>query len=94
MLFLVIAKDGQDPAAPQRRQAVREQHLLGSKEARAKGLLQVAGALLNDNGGMVGSALIIEAESRAELDSYLQSDIYSKANVWQSFEVYPFKRAF
>lgn len=93
MLFLVIARDGNDSEAPQRRQAVREAHLQGIQEAVASGLLQVGGAFLNDEGRMIGSMLLVEAESRQALESYLKADIYSRAGVWQAFEIYPFKRA-
>ena len=93
MTFLVIARDGTDPEAPARRQRVRDEHLAGIKPAVEAGTLQVGGAILNEEGGMIGSALIVEAESREALEAYLQNDIYTKANVWQSFEIYPFKRA-
>lgn len=93
MLFLVIARDGTDAEAPQRRQAVREVHLRGIQEAAASGILQVGGAFLNDQGQMIGSMLLIEAESRQALESYLQTDIYSQAGVWQTFEIHPFRRA-
>lgn len=93
MLFLVIARDGTDAEAPQRRQAVREVHLRGIQETAASGVLQVGGAFLNDQGQMIGSMLLIEAESRQALESYLQTDIYSQAGVWQTFEIHHFRRA-
>lgn len=93
MTFLVIAKDGSDQDAPQRRQTVREQHLAGVKDAVESGLLKVGGAILDDNDAMIGSALVVEVESREALETYLQNDIYTKSGVWQNFEIYPFKRA-
>ena len=56
-------------------------------------MVQLGGALLNDVGVMIGSALLVEADSKEELESFLQSDIYTLEGVWQSFEIYPFKRA-
>lgn len=93
MLFLVIARDGTDSEAPQRRQTVRDAHLQGVKEAAASGTLQVGGAFLNEQGQMIGSMLLIEAESREAVERYLEADIYTRAGVWQTFEIYPFKRA-
>ena len=93
MTFLVIAKDGADPDAPARRQRVRDAHLEAIKPAVEARMVQLGGALLDDEGTMVGSALLMEADSRAALEDFLQSDIYTLEGVWQSFEIYPFKRA-
>ena len=93
MTYLVIVKDGTDPDAPARRRRVREAHLEAIKPAVEAGMVQLGGALLSDEGAMIGSALLVEADSRAELEDFLQSDIYAIEGVWQSFEIYPFKRA-
>jgi uncharacterized protein len=93
MLFLVIAKDGTDADAPARRQQVREAHLEGARALASTGVLQVGGAILDPNGGMIGSALVVEAEDEATLRSVLEADVYHRARVWQSFEIYPFRRA-
>jgi len=93
MLFLVIAKDGTDPQAPARRQAVRDEHLANIKPSVEAGILQLGGAIMDDDGNMIGSALIAEAESKEALQEFLDNDVYSKTGVWQGFEIYPFKRA-
>lgn len=93
MLFLVIAKDGTDPDAPTRRHAVRDRHLSGARELAANGTLVVGGALLNDAGGMIGSALILEAENADHARTILHNDIYHRSGVWQTLEIHPFKRA-
>jgi uncharacterized protein len=93
MLFLVIAKDGTDPDAPARRQRVREAHLEGARERAASGVMQVGGAILGADGGMIGSALIVEAVDEAGLRALLEDDVYHRAGVWRSYEIYPFRRA-
>jgi uncharacterized protein YciI len=93
MLFLVLAFDGGDAEAPQRRQKVREQHLEGAHALAAAGTLHLGGALLNDDGGMIGSALLIEAIDEADVRARLEADIYHRAGVWQRYEIRPFKRA-
>lgn len=93
MIFLVLAHDGRDAEALERRLAVREAHLKGLAPAVESGRLQVGGALLDDEGRMIGSMLVVEAESRQDLDDFLKADIYSRHGVWRRFEVYPFKRA-
>ena len=93
MLFIVIAKDGTDPDAPARRSNVREAHLEGARALAADGTLQLGGALLDDAGNMVGSALIVEAEDAEAVRALLEADIYHRGGVWRGYEVYPFKRA-
>jgi uncharacterized protein len=93
VLFLVIAKDGGDADAPARRQRVREVHLEGARALSARGVLQLGGALLDPDGGMIGSALVVEADDEAALRAALEADVYHRAGVWQSVEVYPFRRA-
>lgn len=93
MLYIVLAHDGTDPEAPARRQRVRERHLEGIGPAVESGRVQLGGALLDADGGMIGSALIVDAASEAEVHAFLENDIYSREGVWQSFTVYPFKRA-
>ena len=93
MTYLVVVKDGTDPDAPARRQRVRDAHLEAIKPAVEAGMVQSGGALLDDEGTMIGSALIVEVDSRAALETFLQNDIYTLEGVWQSFEIYPFKRA-
>ena len=93
MLYLVIAKDGRDEAAPARRQAVRERHLAGARDLAEAGILHVGGAILDEAGTMIGSAMLIEAADEASLEALLEADIYAREGVWQHYEVYPFRRA-
>ena len=60
MEYLVIAYDGNDPEAPSRRQAAREAHLESVKLMKAAGTVIEGGALLDENGTMIGSTLYVE----------------------------------
>ena len=93
MAFLVIAHDGSDPESRARRQAVRQAHLTAIAPAVEAGTLELGGAILDDDGNMIGSALILNVETRADAEAFLQNDIYSTAGVWQHFSIYPFRRA-
>lgn len=93
MQFLVIARDGTDPEAPARRQAVREAHLEVARQRAAEDSLHIGGALLGADGGMLGSAMVFEAENEEALWALLHADIYHQGGVWQSYEVFPFRRA-
>jgi uncharacterized protein YciI len=93
MLYLVIAKDGTDPEAPARRQQVREAHLEGARKLAEAGAMQMGGALLDGAGGMIGSAIVLEAEDEAAVRALLEADIYHRGGVWRTYEIYPFRRA-
>ncbi len=93
MQFLVIAKDGTDADAPARRQAARPDHLKLATAMAEEGTLKSGGAILDDDGAMVGSAAIMEFPDRASLDEWLARDPYVTGGVWQSIEVHPFRVA-
>ncbi len=93
MLYIVLAHDGTDSEAPARRQRVRATHLEGIRTAVDSGMLQIGGAILDDDGTMIGSALLLEADSLEAARAFIDNDIYSREAVWQSVDIYPFKRA-
>ena len=91
--FLVIAHDGDDPEAPARRQAAREAHLAGVRPMVERGEIVAGGALLDEAGGMVGSAVIVDMPDQAALDAWLARDPYVTGDVWRKVEVRPFRLA-
>jgi uncharacterized protein len=91
--FLVLAYDGTDEGAAARRAAVRPSHFEGIKPMVGKGEIRAAGAILDDAGKMVGSAIFAEFPSRAELDAWLENEPYVQQKVWQKVEVRPFRLA-
>lgn len=93
MQFLIIAHDGNDDGALDRRMAVREAHLEGARKRSASGMTILGGAMLDDDGKMIGSASVVEVESRAELDAWLEADPYVTGDVWRNITVTPFRRA-
>lgn len=93
MLYLILAHDATDDQAPARRQRVRPQHLEGVRPLARDGRLQVAGALLDEEGAMRGSMLLLEAEDEAEVRTILERDVYAREGVWARFEIWPFARA-
>jgi len=94
MLYLVIAHDGTDEGALARRMAVREEHLAAARDLHESGVLQLGGALLSDELRMVGSAMVMEADSEVQLRATLEADPYRRGGAWQRFEIWPFRRAF
>lgn len=83
MQFIIKAYDGPDML--EKRMEVRPDHLEGMK-ALGKQII-CAGGLLDDEGKMKGSALVMEFPNRAALDNYLANEPYVVAGVWQKIEV-------
>jgi len=90
MRFIVIARDGTDPDAPARRQASRPAHLAGLEPFVRAGNVLMGGAMLDDEGTMRGSVLLVEFDSRQELNDWLEHDPYVTGDVWREVEVHPF----
>lgn len=91
MQFLIIGRDGNDVGAPARRQTSRPAHLDALAPRRAAGEILQAGALLNEDGDPVGSAVVAEFSDRRALDAWLAAEPYVKAGVWQTVEVTPLR---
>ena len=87
MHYIVIAYDGDDPGALQRRLSAREAHLKLAREKFNKGILLAASGILNDEGLMVGSMLLCDYPSREELDQWLKVEPYVTGDVWKKIEV-------
>ena len=83
MQFVITAYDGAGMMA--KRMEVRPLHLEGME--RLKKHLIAAGGLLDDEGKLKGSVLIMEFESREEVDEYLANEIYVKEHVWERITV-------
>jgi uncharacterized protein YciI len=93
MQWLVIARDGTDPEAAERRLRSRPAHLENAARLQAAGHLLMGGALLDDAGRMVGSAAVAQFETRAELDEWLRTDPYVTGGVWRDIQVMPYRVA-
>ena len=83
MQFIIKAYDG--PNMLDKRMEVRPRHLEGM--AKLGKQIICAGGLLDEQGKMKGSALVMEFPDRAALDEYLASEPYVIEGVWQKIEV-------
>lgn len=91
MQFLVIGRDGNDADALNRRMAARPAHIALGDKTRDAGNLLYAAAICDDAEKMVGSAMILEFDSRAALDHWLKEEPYVTGKVWATVEVEPCK---
>ncbi len=83
MQFIIKAYDGEGKL--EKRMEVRPRHLEGME--RLKDHIICAGGLLDENGKMKGSALVVEFEDRAALDEYLANEPYVTEKVWEKIVV-------
>jgi uncharacterized protein YciI len=91
MHFIIIARDYQDPEALARRMAAREAHIALSDDAKRKGQQLYGVAMLNENGHMCGSVMIVDMPSREAVDDWLTMEPYVIGRVWEHIEVIPGK---
>jgi hypothetical protein len=49
--------------------------------------LRLGGPMLDDNGDMAGSLVIMEAESRAEAEAFNAADPYTLAGLWERVDI-------
>ena len=85
MQFIIRAYDGADKLA--KRMSIRSRHL--ENMAKVNGRILCAGGLLDEEGHMKGSVLIMEFGSREDLDQYLNTEPYIIENVWEKVEIEP-----
>ena len=85
MQFIITAHDGENML--EKRLAVRARHLEGM--AKLGRHIVCAGGLLDDEGKMKGSVLILDFEDRTALDNYLKNEPYVTERVWEKIEVEP-----
>ncbi|MDE2334451.1 MAG: YciI family protein [Rhodospirillales bacterium] len=90
MLFALICTDR--PASLELRMATRPQHLAYLEQYATK-LVQV-GPLLDTEGRASGSLLIIDVEDRAAAEGFAAADPYSKAGLFESTVIRPFRSVY
>jgi len=93
MQFILIAYDGTDPGAMERRMKVREEHLSKVAVLKKEGVVLFGGAILDDEGKMIGSSIVYEIADRQALDERLKDEPYISGGVWKQIEIRPFRLA-
>ncbi len=93
MQFILTGRDGKDSEAINRRMAVREMHLASVIKLKSQGNVIWGGAILDDNGTMIGSVIVYEFESREDLIEMLKTEPYILGGVWENVDIDGFKLA-
>ena len=93
MQFILIAYDGTDPGALERRMKARPEHLVKITNVKKSGHYICGGAILDSSGQMIGSMILYDVENRVELDRLLLNEPYIYNKVWEKIEIKPFRAA-
>ena len=93
MQFILTAFDGTDAGALERRMRCRPEHLEKIGHVKKTGKFLCGGAILDDDGTMIGSMILYEVSDRAELDRILLDEPYINNKVWEKIDIRPFRMA-
>lgn len=81
----LICRDA--PGVLEKRLAARAEHMAGLKVEKAANRIVDGGAILDEAGNMAGSVVLCQFDSRADLDAYLQREIYARDGIWGDIEI-------
>lgn len=91
MLYVLTCLD--KPDGEPVRLATRDEHL--NWVSTQSNRLRLAGPLLSDDGThMVGSLFIVDTDDRADAEAFNAADPYTRAGLWQSVTIHPFRQVF
>lgn len=91
--YLVTGYDYTDEGALDRRMGARPHHLDGAVALKASGNYVLGGAVLNDEGKMIGSVMVLQFETDEELEAWQKNEPYVTQKIWETVDVKPFKVA-
>jgi uncharacterized protein len=81
--------DGEDGVA--RRDATRPAHATSIRAEWEAGHVLLGAGILDDDGTVRGSLVIVEYPSRDDVDRYLASEPFVTESVWERIEVHPLR---
>jgi uncharacterized protein YciI len=93
MQFLLIAFDGTDEGALERRMKARPSHFENVALSKKKGEFRLGGAILDEDGKMIGSMIVYEFPDREALNKYLENEPYIVSGTWKRIDIRPFNLA-
>jgi uncharacterized protein len=91
--YVIIAHDGNDADAMNRRLNTRPSHLQTARSLKEKKQFIIGGAMLNEQQQMKGSVMIVEFDNEEQLQQWMKTEPYIVNNVWKEITVSLFKVA-
>lgn len=92
MHFAVIAQDDKRAGTLEKRLNARAAHMSGLREMKADGRVVDGGAILDRDGNMVGSVMLLNFPDRASLDAYIATEPYQRQGVWGNVDIFEVRR--
>ncbi|MFJ8234913.1 YciI family protein [Ureibacillus sp. NPDC094379] len=89
MQYIITAYDGTDEQAINRRLMARDEHLKSVEKRVKDGQHLYGAAMLDEDGKMIGSMMVVDFPSKDELDNWLKVEPYVVENVWQKIDIQP-----
>jgi uncharacterized protein YciI len=86
--FVVYALD--KPGRESARIEARPAHRKRLREHGHPVTVRIGGPLLDDAGSMIGTMLVVEAETKGEVEAFVAGDPYVAADVYASVAVHPY----
>jgi len=87
MQFIITAYDYIDEDAINRRLANRKEHLAGIEIMAKQGTFLSGGAILNNEGKMIGSSAHVEFSDRSAVEAWINQDPYTTGKVWDEVSI-------
>lgn len=91
--YILHAWDGTDEQAVERRMSNRPAHFDNARKLKANGNFVTGGAMLNDEGQMIGSMMVVQFETKEQLQQWMDKEPYITGKVWEKIDIRPFKVA-
>ena len=91
--YVIHAWDSTDEKALERRMNARPAHFEGARKLKAKDHFILGGAMLDKEGKMIGSTMVLQFETKEQLQEWIDSEPYIKNKVWEKLEIHPFRVA-
>jgi uncharacterized protein len=89
--FLIYAWDAKGDHAVAKRDALRPVHAATIKALFDEGHVVLGAGLLDDDGVVRGSLVIVDFPSRDDVDTYLASEPFATEGLWDRVEVHPLR---
>lgn len=91
--YIIYAWDGTDEQALDRRMKARPSHFERAAALKANGNFILGGAMLNEEGKMIGSTMVVQFETKEKLQEWLDTEPYVLGEVWEKIDARPFRVA-
>ena len=91
--YLIYATDGKDKEAATRRMKMRPLHFQMASALKADRHFITGGAMLDDEGNMIGSMMLVQFENKEKLQEWLDKEPYIRGGVWEEIAIHPFRIA-